>query len=279
MIPKEFALDGRVAIVTGASQGIGKAIAVTLAEAGADIVAVARGSSPDSIIALNNMPADVQRFGRKCLIVRANVTNAEQVDNIVEEAISQFGKVDILVNNVGTAIAKPLIPLRDFRPRGAESIPGFDLPTSDEEWHDLMDTNVTSAFIFCRSVGAHMISRRSGKIINISSIEGARGAPYHILYTTSKAALNMFTRSLALEWARYNINVNAIGPGFFKTPMTAPDHEDPQRREMLIKSIPMRRIPDLREIGLLAVYLASDASNYMTGQVLYVDGGITAGVG
>ena len=253
---------------------MGEAIALTLAEAGADIVAVDILEKE-----LEKIPGEVQKFGRKCLAINADVTKTEQVEEIVNKAISQMGKVDILVNNVGIAIAKPLVLLPDFKPRGAESIPGFDSPTSDEEWHKLMDTNVTSAFLCCRAVGAHMMSRRSGKIINITSIEGARGAPYHLLYTTSKAALNMFTKSLALEWARYNINVNAIGPGFFETPMTARDHEDPQRKQMLIKSIPMRRIGDLRELGLLAVYLASDASNYMTGQTLYLDGGITAGVG
>ncbi len=118
-----------------------------------------------------------------------------------------------------------------------------------------------------------MIEQRRGKVINISSVNAEMGLPYYISYNTSKAAVNMFTRCLALEWAPFNINVNAIGPGDFPTPLTARAHNDPQRRKEMLRCIPMGRVGDVRDLGLLAVYLASDASNYMTGQTLYLDGG------
>ena len=144
---------------------------------------------------------------------------------------------------------------------------------SEEEWHRLINTNLTSVFLCCRAVGPHMIQQGRGKVINISSIGSIRASAYRVGYTASKAAVSMFTRSLALEWARYGINVNAIAPGTFKTALTAWFTGDSKGEKEMGRRIPLKRLGELQELGMLAVYLASDASNYLTGQVIYLDGG------
>jgi NAD(P)-dependent dehydrogenase (short-subunit alcohol dehydrogenase family) len=267
----EYNLQGKVAIVTGAGRGIGKGIALTLAEAGADIVAVAR-----TVAEIDETAEEVRQIGQRYLPVPTDVTQADQVEDMVRTTIGEFGRVDILVNNAGTGIAKPLVPMPELQDRYKEVFPSFQMGTSEEEWHRVMDTNLTSIFLATKAVGPHMIKRRQGKVINITSVEGARARKYEASYNTSKAAIIMFTRCVALEWARYNINVNAIGPGYVRTRMTAPLHNDERIGRQLLEAIPLGRLCQLREIGLLAVYLASDASNYMTGQTLYLDGGYLA---
>lgn len=268
---REFSLKGKVALVTGAGRGIGQAISVVFAEAGADVIAVARTKEQIEATA-----AQVRQLGQKALAIPTDVTQVDQVEAMAKKAITEFGRIDILVNNAGTAIIKPLVPLPGFNPPGADTIPHFFHPISNEEWRQVMDTNLTGIFYCTRAVGPYMLERRKGKVINVTSVEGAKGFPYHIIYTSSKGAVNLFTRTLALEWARYNINVNAIAPGFFHTAMSARDHEDPKLRERIIHSIPLRRTGNLRDLGLLALYLASEASDYMTGQIIYLDGGFTA---
>ncbi|MBI2847418.1 MAG: 3-oxoacyl-ACP reductase FabG [Chloroflexi bacterium] len=267
----EFSLEGKVAIVTGASRGIGKAISLVFAEAGADIVAAARSAED-----LEKTAAEVKALGRQCLVVPTDITKADQVQGMAESALKQFGKIDILVNNAGIATIKPLVPLPGYIPPAGREMPNFFSPITDEEWHRLMNTNLVGAFYCCRAVGPYMLERRKGKVISISSVQGIRPFLYHTLYNTAKAALEMFTRSLALEWGRYGINVNAIAPGHVYTDMSKRDHDSPVYRERLLKLIPMKRVGELREVGLLAVYLASEASNYITGQTLRLDGGETA---
>jgi len=268
MIPKEYNLEGKVAIVTGGGRGIGKAISLVLAEAGADLVVAAR-----TVEQIEGTAKEIRELGQRALAVSTDVTKADEVERMVKKTISEFGKIDILVNDAGTGYAKQLVPLPGIKLSGWEGVRDPNTPISEDEWHLIMNTNLTSIFLCSRAVGSYMIEQRRGKVINISSVNAEMGLPYSISYNTSKAAVNMFTRCLALEWAPFNINVNAIGPGDFPTPLTARAHNDPQLREQMLRCIPMGRVGDVRDLGLLALYLASDASNYMTGQTLYLDGG------
>ncbi|MGA2106061.1 MAG: SDR family oxidoreductase [Syntrophorhabdales bacterium] len=272
---KEYDLEGRVAIVTGAGRGIGKGIALTLAEAGADVVVAARTREQLEVTA-----AEIRKLGRRSLAVPTDVTKQSDVEGLVKHTIKEFGKIDTLVNNAGIVILKPIAYIPGMQLEGWQVADSWDTPLSVEEWHRVLDTDLTSAFLFAKAVGPHMLGRRSGKIINISSNSAELSPPYFSSYCVSKAALSMFTRCLASEWGPYNINVNAIGPGSVLTELSAPVLADPERNEAILKAVPMGRTANPREIGLLAVYLASDASSYVTGQTFYIDGGqVTRGNG
>lgn len=269
MLLKEFELTGKSAVVIGGGRGIGKGIA--LAEAGADVLVAARTAEQVEQTAL-----EIRNLDRKGLALCADATKAEDVDSVVTEAISEWGRIDILVNSAGVGSRKPIVPLPDYRPDWAVAAKNFFLPTSNEEWRHMIDTNLTTIFLATRAVGPHMIRQRKGKIINITSMAGTKGFSYQVVYCTTKAAVSMYTRALALEWARYNINVNAIGPGYVATEMTAMFFENETVRDKLLRSVPLGRLCSPREVGLLAVYLASEASDYLTGQTIYLDGGILA---
>lgn len=265
---EEYNLEDKVAIVTGAGRGIGKSIAITLAEAGADIIVVAR-----TVEEIELSAEEIRKIGRRALAIPTDVTIAEQVAGVVEQTISLFGKIDILVNNAGVSILKPISNISDMKLEGWQTADSWDTPLTEEEWHFVLNTNLTSAFFFAQAIGPHMLKQKKGKIINISSISAVTARPYFSVYCVSKAGLNMFTRCLATEWAPYNICVNAIGPGGIFTELSAPVLNDPERRETILEAIPMGRIGETREVALLVVYLASDASNWVTGQTFYIDGG------
>jgi NAD(P)-dependent dehydrogenase (short-subunit alcohol dehydrogenase family) len=272
MALKEFNLTGKAAIVIGGGRGIGKDIAFALAEAGSDVMATARTREE-----IEQTASGIRSFGRKGIAVSADATKAADVEKVVTTAISEWGKIDILVNSAGVGLRKPIIPLPNYKPARAENPIHFFSPTSEEEWRVMIDTNLTSIFLATRAVGRYMTKQRRGKVINISSMTGAKGFAYEVIYCSMKAAVIMYTRSLALEWARYNINVNAIAPGYTATEtMTANFLKDDGVREKLLRSVPLRRFCQPREVGLLAVYLASEASDYLTGQTIYLDGGILA---
>ncbi len=270
MILREFSLAGKIGLVTGAGRGIGKGIALALADAGADIVVVARTAEE-----IEQTAKEVRQLGRRALAIPADATQAEQVQKMVERVISEWGKIDILVNTVGTGILKPLVPMPEVKGRLAEISPDFYRPMTQGEWQRVLDANLTSNFLCCRAIGPYMIKQRSGKVICISSMLGAKGDPYNIPYTVTKAGIMMFTRSLALEWARYNINVNTIAPGFVHTRFSAHFWDNAEFRERGLTAVPLRRLLEPREVGLLAVYLASEAGNYITGQTILIDGGFT----
>jgi NAD(P)-dependent dehydrogenase (short-subunit alcohol dehydrogenase family) len=255
MLFDEFSLKGKVAIVTGAGRGIGKAISLAFAGAGADIVAAARTEEE-----IEETCREVKALGRQSLAVPTDVTKAEQVERMVAETISHFNKIDILVNNAGTAVFKALVS-----PEGQKM--------TEAEWQQVIDTNLTSIFLCCRAVGPHMFKQKKGKVINISSISSQKAQTDDIPYNVSKAGVDMFTRCLALDWASYNINVNAIGPGQFYTRLSAKSHEDPELRERMVACIPLGRVGDVRELSLLALFLASPASDFITGQIIFIDGG------
>jgi NAD(P)-dependent dehydrogenase (short-subunit alcohol dehydrogenase family) len=246
-------LAGKVAVVTGASRGLGRAIATALAEAGAD-VALAGRSKPD----LEETGRRVEQAGRRALVAPTDVTAYREVDALMGRAREALGRLDILVNNAGLARVKPLV---EWAP---------------EEWRALVDINLVGVIHGCRAAAPHLLAQQSGKVINVSSMLAAIGLPGYSVYSATKGAIVAFTRALGVEWARHNVQVNCIAPGWFDTEMSAPAWQDDRVAERLVRDIPARRIGRPEEIGPLAVYLASSASDFMTGQTIYLDGGHTA---
>ena len=259
-----FSLSGKVGLVTGAGRGIGKAVALALAEAGADVVAVARTGSEIEATA-----QEARALGRRAEAIEADVSDPDAVAAMSRQALQHFEEIDIVVNNAAAGFFQPLIPLPGYRP----DLPGFDTPTKDEEWHGALGTTLSAAFYVLRELGPRMLERGSGRVINVGSVITTRLNRFNSVYDAAKGGLDTFTRSIAKEWARYGVTVNAIAPGQFYTSSSAPMHEDPKSLAELLKRIPMRRTGDPREIGALAVYLASDAAGFVTGQVIGVDGG------
>ena len=251
-----FKLDGRRALITGGSRGLGKEMALALAEAGADTVIVGRDES-----VLENTAQELKAFGHEVGTIQADISTPEGATEMAENALSQYGHIDILVNNVGGR--------------------RIDIQTQDmslEDWQRIVNLNVTSCFLCCKIIGKEMIERKKGKIINTASISGIiiNKGIYGRVYETSKAAVVAFTKTLAADWAPYNINVNAIAPGYFLTEVNRNWFKEKEGyKEDVVAQIPMGRAAEPEEIAPLAVYLASDASSYMTGSVLVIDGGVT----
>ncbi len=245
-----FALDGKVAIVTGSGRGIGQAIALTLAEHGADVVVCAR--SADQVDETAN---GVRARGRRALAMTVDVNDERRVGELVETTVRELGRLDILVNNVGIAVVKPF------------------LETTPADWQAQIGANLIGTMLCTRAAGPHLIAQRSGKVINVSSIAGVRGKNGMTVYGATKAAVIQFTKILAVEWAASNVQVNCIVPGAFYTQPMKPVLDDPTIGAIRVKKIPVRRYGDPKEIGPLALYLASEASNFMTGAVLPIDGG------
>ena len=270
-MPFEQNLKGRVAIVTGAGRGIGRAIALVFAERGADVVIASRTKSE-----VEKTAADVKALGVRAIAVPTDVGKSAEVDTLVQRTLDEFGKVDILVNNAGQVLHMPVAPFPDKTLKPPQADRETTTGMSDEEWHRIMDANLSSAFYCCRAVGPHMMKQGYGKVINVSSNNGSQAYPYVAAYSVSKAGMNMLTRILALEWAPYNISVNAIGPGEFRTAMTETSWVNPEAYQRHLDNIPMGREAGLREVGLMAAYFAGPESDYFTGQIVHIDGGITA---
>ena len=264
---KEFSLEGSTALVTGGGRGIGKAIALVMA--GADVAIAARTLSQ-----VEETTEEIRSLGRRSLSIQADVSDSRQVDEMVARTTEGLGRIDILVNVAGISRGGPVVPLPD--PPSSKSRWDLRVGMSDETWHLVIESTLSSAFYCCRAIAPQMLERRRGKVINISSVNDILAYPYGAAYNSSKAALKMLTKVLAGEWASYNINVNGIGPGWFNTEMTRAGFEDPEIHAQRVGQVPMGRLTDLRDLGLLAVYLASPASDWMTGQMLYLDGGESA---
>ncbi len=262
MLPAEFDVTGKVVLITGAGRGIGRGIAEVLAEAGCDVALNAL--TPTYVEATAAEIANAS--GRRVVPVIADVTKAAEVERAVASVIAQFGRIDVLVNALGDSIKKPLVALPGSEP-GAKSI-------SDDDLRFIMDINLTEALLCTRAVGPHMLARRSGKVINIAAWTAHQGGRDAVLYTTAKTALAGFTRAQALEWAPYNVHVNCIGPGLFPDAMTGGEEAVRRSAERAKQAVPLGRPGKLREVGLLALYLASGASDYMTGQTILLDGGM-----
>jgi 2-deoxy-D-gluconate 3-dehydrogenase len=268
---KEYSLEGRVALITGAGRGIGRAIAVALAEAGADIVAASRTESE-----LKQTAEEVEKLGRKCIILPTDITNNGHLKRLVDTAISKFGKIDILVNNAAMSTMKLTIPVPGAeKMKIAQLIPDLNEPFTDAEWDLVWHTNVKAEYDLTRMVVPYMVKQNKGHIINIVSTAAIKYTALQGIYPATKAAVVAITRGLANELARFNITVNCIGPGGVMTSMLEKIYSNEEVSKGYLRSVPMRRFGEPREVALLALYLASDASNYMTGQTLILDGGYT----
>ena len=249
MILDRFKLDGRIAIVTGASRGLGESIAVGLAQAGADVALVHRSESART-------QARIEALGRRCVTIRADLADRGSVARIVDETVAGLGGIDILVNNAGIIRRAPVIEL------------------SEKDWDDVMDVNIRALFLLSQAVAKVMIAQgRGGKIVNVASMLSFQGGILVASYTASKSAVLGLTRLLANELAPHGINVNAIAPGYMATDNTRPLREDPVRSKAILERIPAGRWGSPEDLQGAAVFLASDASQYMHGYTIAVDGG------
>jgi len=245
-----FDLNGKTAFVTGASRGIGRGVATALAQAGAGVALIGRDTA-----ALDETVKAVQARGRRALALKTDVTSAASIDDAVAQTIKAFGKIDILVCNAGVQRLKPFL---DMKP---------------EDWRSLISTNLEGAIMTLQAVGKGMVTQKSGSIITMSSIYSFVGAPWNSIYCMTKGGLAQLSKALAVEWARYNVRVNAICPGWIETDLTKPYMQDQKSVEAGLRQIPLRRFGKPEDIGPMAVYLASDEASFVTGQSYVIDGG------
>lgn len=247
-----FSLKDKLAVVTGAGRGIGRALSIGLAEAGSDVVLLSRTRDD-----LEETAGIIEELGRKAYIIPTDVTSREDIQKAIAYIEENDLSIDILINNAGMNIRSTA------------------LEVTDDEWQKIMDTNLKSAFMMSQEVGKHMKEMKKGKIINIASVAGHVALRTGVVYASTKAAMIQMTKVLAMEWGKYNINVNSIGPWYFKTPLTEELLKNEDYVNDILAVTPLKRIGELEELVGPAVFLSSDASNYITGQTLFVDGGMT----
>jgi len=248
-----FDLSGRTAVVIGGTSGIGRAIAHSLAEAGADVVPSSR--RPEQV---KEAAAEIRALGRRSLEAVSDVGDRASLQQLLNECVEEFGKVDILVNSAGKTKRTPTVDV------------------SDEEWADILDTNLTGTLRACQIFGRHMLKNNYGRIVNIASLTSFVALYEVAAYSASKAAVAMLTKSLAIEWAPRGVNVNAIAPGVFRTALNEKLLDGSERGKEFLLRTPMKRFGNVEELGGAAVFLASDAASFITGEVLVVDGGFLA---
>ena len=249
-----FSLKGKVAVVTGASRGFGRAIALGLAESGADVVLAARTMS-----ALEELAREIEGLGRRALPVQADMGDAAAIDRLATATIETFGKVDILVNNAGVGGSLPFLNI------------------AADEWQRILDINLKGYVLCTQAFGKYMFKAKYGRVINISSAMGEYPLPYLTHYAASKGAINALTKSLAQEWATRGITVNAIAPSYFETDMVKESKENEQANALIMSRTPIKRYGKVEELVGLVNYLACDNASYMTGAVIPLDGGWSAG--
>ncbi len=250
---KKLDLSGRVAVVIGGTSGIGRAIAHGLAEAGADVVCTSR--RPDQVEAA---AAEIEALGRRTIRCSSDVVDRGSLENLLSASIDSFGKVDIVVNSAGTTKRQPT------------------LDVDEETWNGILETNLTGTLRSCQTFGRHMIANGYGRIINIASLSTFVSLFEVAAYSASKAAVASLTKSLAIEWARHGVNVNAIAPGVFRTALNQKLLDESSRGQEFLLRTPMGRFGNVEELAGAAVFLASEAASFVTGEVLVVDGGFLA---
>ena len=243
-------LEDKVAVVTGASSGIGREIALTLALKGAKIVVNYRGNDDEA----NKVVLDIENTGSKAIAVKGDVSKAEDMENLIKTAVDTYGRVDILVNNAGITKDNLLLKM------------------TDEQFSDVIDINLKGTFNCTKAVTKYMLKQKSGKIINIASVIGIVGNAGQSNYAASKAGIIGFTKSVAKELASRGITANAVAPGFIRTKMTDILSEDVKQE--ILKNIPLKKFGEAQDVAKIVAYLASDDANYITGQVINIDGGM-----
>lgn len=248
-----FYLGGRVAAVTGAGRGLGRVMALALAAAGADVLLASR-TAPE----LERLAEEVRALGRRALPFPADVTDADACEAMAAAAVERLGGLDVLVNNAGTNVRKPALDL------------------TPDEFEFVVATNLKGYFTCARAAGRHFTARGSGKVINVSSIMGSVALPNQAAYASSKGGVDQLTKVLALEWAAAGVQVNGIAPTYFETELTRPLYDDPERRAFITERTPAGRWGQPHELAGAVIFLASAASDFVTGQTLLVDGGWTA---
>ncbi len=251
---KQFSLEGKVAVVSGASRGLGEAMAFALAGAGADLAILGRDQNTLDDVAQRITDAT----GRRILSLAADVGSVADIERAVPAVVTEFGKIDVLLNNAGIN----------------KRIPALEI--SEADWDAVIDVNLKGAFFLSRECAKVMAPQRSGKIITILSLTSFLGLPTVVPYSAAKGGMNQLTKLMAVEWADHNIQVNGIAPGYFNTAMTQPVRED-QRNAWVLNRTPAGRWGEPTELGGALIFLSSNASNFVTGQILYVDGGFTSG--
>lgn len=248
-----FDLGGRVALVTGATRGLGEVSAKALAKAGADVAVCGRNPSD-----IERVCKEIEALGREAAGVSLDVTSREAVRRGTQEVLRRFGRVDILVNNAGV----------NYR------VPALEYP--EEEWDRVIDTNLKGYVLMAQAVVPQMIERGYGKVVNMSSILGAVGLPNQLAYAASKGGVDQITKVMALEWARQGVRVNAVAPTYFETDLVTQIRNDPERFRFINERTPMGRWGHLPELEGIVIFLAAPASDFITGQTIYIDGGWTA---
>lgn len=249
MVLDLFKLDGKVAAITGATRGIGRALALSLAEAGADIALLQRNPNTDTV------KQEIEALGRKCIIVSCDLEQEDQVKNAIPAVVDHFGKIDILVNNGGIQRRSPSV---DF---------------SKKDWNDVIQVNLNAVWTLCQQAGRYMVKQRSGKIINLASLLSFQGGFTVPAYAAAKGGVAQLTKALANEWAKHDVNVNAIVPGYIATDMNTALINDEVRARQILERIPAGRWGNPDDFKGTVLFLASDASNYVHGHLLAVDGG------
>ena len=247
-----FDLSGKVALVTGASKGLGKAMSVALAGAGADLTLHAR-----NLDELKEVQAIIEGQGRRAEIFHTDVLDKATIDRSVAATLEAFGHIDILVNNAGVNVRKPVLEL------------------TLEEWDLVINTNLRGYFLMAQAVVPHMLSQGRGKVINMASIFGQVGLPHQLAYASSKGGVLQLTKVMALEWAKQGVQVNAIAPTYFETPLVAQLRNDPEMYQFIKDRTPMGRWGQPEELAGIVIFLASRASDFITGQAIFIDGGWT----
>lgn len=257
-----LSLEDKVALVTGSRRGIGKAIALTFAEAGAD-VAVSDCVIDDG--ELKAVAEQITKLGQRALVIKADVSQKKDVEDMVRSMMDKFGVIDILVNNAGIVLPVPVLEITEV------------LEVPDDNWHRMIEVNLRGCYLCSQAIGKIMVKQKQGNIVNIASVSGLNVAnTLNVVYNITKAGVIMLTRTLAKELAEYNIRANAIAPGGVRTDLLKPVWTNPEYLKRVEASIPMKRIAEPVEIANVALFLASDASSYITGQVIPVDGGLLA---